>query len=70
MHDVNKVTMVRILNEAERWVMSRNRAAQIVNDLLAPAPEAINAARTETDGLPDEILTTVRAQLKQLTSET
>ena len=35
---INKVTVARILNEAERWGMSRNRAAEVVNNLLARAP--------------------------------
>lgn len=58
------------LNEAALWGMSRNRAAQMVNYVLARAPEAIDAGRAETDDLLDEILATVTAQLKHLTSET
>jgi glycyl-tRNA synthetase alpha subunit len=67
---INKVTVARILNEAERWGMTRNHAAEVVNHLLAQAPEAIEAAVAETDGLPDDLRATVRAQLRQLMSET
>jgi len=67
---INKVTVARILNEAERWGMTRNHAAEVVNHLLARAPEAIEAAVAETDGLPDDVRATVRAQLRQLMSET
>jgi hypothetical protein len=42
----------------------------MVNYVLARAPEAIDAGRAETDDLLDEILATVTAQLKHLTSET
>jgi hypothetical protein len=67
---INKVTVARILNEAERWGMTRNHAAEVVNNLLARAPEAIEAAGAERDGLPDDVRATVRAQLRQLMSET
>ncbi len=66
---IDKVTVGRILNEAERWGMSRNRAAEVVNDLLARAPEAIEAARQETDGLPDDLFATVTGQLTQMKPE-
>lgn len=69
-HRINRVTTLRIVNEAVRWGMARRRAAEIVTDVLARSPEAIGAARDETEGLPDDILTTVTAQLQQLTSET
>jgi serine/threonine-protein kinase HipA len=66
----NQVTAARIISEAVRWGMARNRAAEIVNALLARAPKAIEAARAETDGLPDDLLATVTAQVQRLTSET
>jgi serine/threonine-protein kinase HipA len=66
---IDKVTVGRIVNEAERWGMSRNRAAEVVNDLLARASEAIDAARQETDGLPDDLFATVTGQLTQMKSE-
>ena len=69
-HRINNVTVARILNEAERWGTSRSHAADVVNNLLARAPEAIEAARAETDGLPESLLATVKAQLRQLLSET
>jgi serine/threonine-protein kinase HipA len=69
-HRTNRVTTPRIINEAVRWGISRRRASDIVNDLLARAPEAIDAARAETDGLPVELHGTVTTQLQQLLSET
>ena len=69
-HRINRVTTLRIVNEAVHWGMARRRAAEIVADVLARSAEAIEAARDETEGLPDDILTTVRGQLQQLTSET
>lgn len=69
-HRVNRVTALRIVNEAVRWGMARRHAADVVADLLARSPEAIDAARDETEDLPDDILRTVTAQLQQVTSET
>jgi serine/threonine-protein kinase HipA len=65
----NRVSAVRIVNEAVRWGMARSRARDIVNDLLARAPEAIEAAREETEGLPDDVLVAVTSQLAQVKSE-
>lgn len=69
-HRSNRVTAARIVNEARGWGMTKSHAAEIVNDILARAPQAIDRARNETDGLPDEILVTVTGQLEQLRSET
>ena len=68
-HRINRVTTLRIVNEAVRWGMARRRAGEIVTDVLARSAEAIHAARDETEGLPDDILTTVTAQLQHLTSD-
>jgi serine/threonine-protein kinase HipA len=68
-HRTNRVTALRIANEAVRWGISRNRAAEIINDLLTRAPGAIEAARDETVGVPNDLLKTVSRQVAQLASE-
>lgn len=68
-HRTNRVTAQRLVNEGLRWGISRNRAAEITNDVLARAPEAIDAARQQTDDLPDDLMKTVARQLAQVKSE-
>jgi serine/threonine-protein kinase HipA len=68
-HRTNRVTTERLVNEAARWGLPKDRASAIIDDLLARAPDAIAAARTETDGVPAGLVTTVEAQLRQLRSE-
>ncbi len=65
---IDRVTAARITNEAVRWGMSRELAAETVDDLLDRAPTAIAAARDETPGAPDEIIATIKRQLAQLRS--
>jgi serine/threonine-protein kinase HipA len=62
----NKVTAQRIANEAVRWGLSRDRAVTIISDLLQEAPAAIAAARDETEGVPDELVSVVTGQLARL----
>lgn len=62
----SRVTAERIANEAARWGMSRERATGTIGDILERAPEAMAAAREETDGVPDEMVTTIERQLNQL----
>jgi serine/threonine-protein kinase HipA len=64
----DRVTADRIANEAVRWGMSRQRATSTVADLLQRAPAAIAAARSETDGVPDGLRSTVEGQLALLLS--
>jgi serine/threonine-protein kinase HipA len=66
-HRMSRVTATRITAEAVGWGMARNAAAEIVSDLLRRAPEAIEAAREETDGVPDVLLGAVTAQVQRLT---
>lgn len=65
-HRTNRLTIERIVNEAVRWGMSRNRATEVVVDLLEGAPAAIAASRNETQGVPQEIVSTIEGQLAQL----
>ncbi len=63
-----RLTIERIVNEAVRWGISRNRAQEVVVDLLAKAPDALAKARKETTGVPAKLVSTVEVQLKQLRS--
>jgi serine/threonine-protein kinase HipA len=65
-HRTNKVTKDRIVNEAARWGMSKRRAAEIVDDLLDRIPDAAEAAREETEGLPLDIPKVATSQLQKL----
>ena len=65
-HRSNRLTVVRIVNEAVRWGMSRNRATEVVVNLLKRAPGALDLAREETKGVPAKLIATVEAQLQQL----
>jgi serine/threonine-protein kinase HipA len=65
----NRVTAERIVNEATAWGMSRSRVTEIVGELLARGPDAVEAARDETANVPEAILSTVRAQLDQLRTD-
>ncbi len=65
---ISRVTAQRIANEAVRWGLSRERAMATIGDLLDQAPTAIAAARDETDGVPNEMVSTIERQLAQLRS--
>jgi molybdopterin-biosynthesis enzyme MoeA-like protein len=65
-HRTNRVTAERIANEAASWGIARERAAEIVDDLLTNAPGAIAQARDETPGVPADLIKTVERQLVQL----
>jgi serine/threonine-protein kinase HipA len=67
-HRTNRVTAERIANEAASWGLARERAAEIVDDLLTKAPGAIAQARDETPGVPAGLIKTVERQLVQLRS--
>ena len=65
-HRTNRLTVQRIVNEAVRWRMSRDSATKVVVDLLEGAPAAIAASRDETEGVPEELVSTIEGQLAQL----
>jgi serine/threonine-protein kinase HipA len=65
-HRTNRVTVERIANESLKWGMSAERATTIILDLLEGAPAAIAASRDETEGVPDEMVSTIEGQLAQL----
>jgi serine/threonine-protein kinase HipA len=62
----NQVTFDRLLNEAAAWGLSRMRATEIVTDLLARLPTAVEQAAQETQRTPAEILEIVASQLNRL----
>lgn len=65
-HRTNRVTGVRLVNEAARWGMSRRRARDVVADLLDRIPAAAEAARGETEGLPPDVPAAVESQVARL----
>lgn len=66
----DRVTAQRIVNEIVRWGMSAIVAAEVVGDLLDRTPGAIAAAREETEGVPDDLATTIERRLAQLRAAT
>ncbi|MGH9126981.1 MAG: HipA domain-containing protein [Acidimicrobiales bacterium] len=65
----DRLTADRIINEGAAWGLPRPRSAEIVTGLLDRAPEAIEAARDETDDIPDIVLGAVSSQLHRLRTE-
>lgn len=63
---IDRVSGTRLVNEAVSWGLSRRRAEAIVIDLLARTPDAIDAARSSTENLPDEIAEFLERQLQEL----
>jgi serine/threonine-protein kinase HipA len=67
-HRTDRLTAGRIVNEAVRWGMSRDRSTEVVVNLLEKAPGALGLAREETKGVPAALVAMVKGQLKQLRS--
>jgi serine/threonine-protein kinase HipA len=63
---MDRVTAERIVSEAAGWGLPPNRAPAIAGDLLDRAPAAIAAAREETDGVPDDLVSAIERQLARL----
>lgn len=64
----DRVISTRIVNEAVRWGMPRERAVEIVGRLLDRVPPAAAAALEETDGVPVDLRSTIERQLERLGS--
>lgn len=64
----DRVTRDRLINEATRWGLSRDRSSRVLEGLIAKAPSALSAAAEETAGLPAVFPETVEAQLARLRS--
>ena len=62
----NRVNAERIVNEAASWGMPVGRAAELVDDILVRAREAIDASRSETPDLPEAVVDVVKGQLRQM----
>jgi serine/threonine-protein kinase HipA len=69
-HRTDRVTVERIVNEGASWGLQRERAQEVVIELLNRAPSAIAVARDETEGVPALIMATVNRQLTRLRSAT
>jgi serine/threonine-protein kinase HipA len=67
-HRTNRVTVPRLVNEAVSWGLGRDRATAMADELLTKAPDAIERAAAETDGVPPALIATVKDQLNQLLS--
>jgi HipA N-terminal domain len=62
----SRVTAARIINEARRWGLSRQRAVEIISEVLDTISTAALAAQGETPGLPAEIPALIDTQRAQL----
>jgi serine/threonine-protein kinase HipA len=65
-HRTSKVTSDRLINEAASWGFPRRRAHAVVASLLDAAPRALEVARDETPGVPDDVAKVVHSQLDRL----
>jgi len=65
-HRTNRVTTDRLINEAVAWGLPRRRAQAIVASLVDLAPQALQAARDETPGVPSDVVAVVESQLERL----
>jgi serine/threonine-protein kinase HipA len=65
-HRTNRVTAERLVNEGASWGLPRLRCEEIVTDILDRARDAIEAARDDTSGIPESIVSVVAGQLAQL----
>jgi serine/threonine-protein kinase HipA len=63
------VTAGRILTETAKWGMSRQRAAEIIADIIERVPAAVEQAKNETPALPAEIPAIIDSQLAHLCSD-
>jgi serine/threonine-protein kinase HipA len=62
----NRVTSDRIVNESAKWGLSRDRAGEVMSDLLKRLPAAAERAADETPGVPAQVLTLVATQSETL----
>ena len=62
----SRVTTDRLVAEAARWGLTRQRVLDIVGDVVDRAPSAIEAAHRETREVPEHVVSVTDAQLTQL----
>lgn len=67
-HETNKVTRERLVNEAKSWGMRDEAINVAIDELVERAPEAIAKARAETKELPSEVPNLIESQLKNIRS--
>lgn len=66
----DRVTTERIVNEAVVWGMRRERAQDLVLDLLDRLPGAIGVAAEQTVGVPEALIHLVSARTESLRGAT
>lgn len=62
----DRVTVDRIVNEAGRWGMRRERAEATVSDLVERLPGAIATAAAESNGVPGELVEFIQGRVERL----
>jgi serine/threonine-protein kinase HipA len=62
----DRVTGARLVNEAVAWGLGRDRATQVVTEMLDGLPAAMARAREETAGVPDDLVRLVEEQAERL----
>jgi serine/threonine-protein kinase HipA len=65
-HKSSRATPDRLINEAATWGLNRERGETLVCDLLERSEAAVHEAAEQTDGVPDQLVTTVKHQLSML----
>ncbi|MBV8528636.1 MAG: HipA domain-containing protein [Candidatus Dormibacteraeota bacterium] len=63
---IDRVTRERVINEAVRWGMDRQHAAEVANDFLDRMPGAVQQARDQTPDAPPDIVQLVQQQRARL----
>jgi serine/threonine-protein kinase HipA len=63
---IDRVTFSRIVRETASWGFLPARASQIIGEMLARTPDAIDAAIADVPSVPPEIPEIVRSQARQL----
>lgn len=66
---MNRITGLRLQNEAERWGISRPDSRTLIDDLLARLPDAAKRARTDTPDTPEAIATVIEDQSARLRTD-
>ena len=62
----DRVNGARLVNEAVAWGLGRDRATQVVREVLDGLPAAMARAREETENVPDDLVRLVEKQAERL----
>ena len=63
---MNQVTTDRLVKEAGRWGLQELAATRLIADIIGRMPGAVERARAENPGVPEELLSVVHGQLTRL----